>query len=156
MILWALRIKGICLLLLRSTFKKREQESKDAVIVDYVGIQSRGPQTCFRRFPGPQELKLLILLGVVVEKEGKQQSAFGGPQRKWQPTPLFLPGEFQGQKSLAGYCSQGHKESETNETERQIENGSFRSSKFIDNRKPSIVTFSSVQSLSRVQLFATP
>ena len=24
-------------------------------------------------------------------------------RRKWQPTPVFLPGEFQGQKSLAGY-----------------------------------------------------
>ena len=24
-------------------------------------------------------------------------------RRKWQPTPVFLPGEFQGQRSLAGY-----------------------------------------------------
>ena len=24
-------------------------------------------------------------------------------RKKWQPTPLFLPGEFHGQKSLAGY-----------------------------------------------------
>ena len=24
-------------------------------------------------------------------------------RRKWQPTPVFLPGEFHGQKSLAGY-----------------------------------------------------
>jgi len=24
-------------------------------------------------------------------------------RRAWQPTPLFLPGEFHGQKSLAGY-----------------------------------------------------
>ena len=23
-------------------------------------------------------------------------------RRKWQPTPVFLPGEFQGQKSLVG------------------------------------------------------
>ena len=23
--------------------------------------------------------------------------------RKWQPTPVFLPGEFSGQRSLAGY-----------------------------------------------------
>jgi len=27
----------------------------------------------------------------------------------WQPTPVFLPGEFHGQRSLAGYSSQGHK-----------------------------------------------
>ena len=31
-------------------------------------------------------------------------------RREWQPTPIFLPGEFHGQRSLAGYCSLGHKE----------------------------------------------
>ena len=30
-------------------------------------------------------------------------------RRKWQPTPVFLPGEFYGQKSLAGYSPQGSK-----------------------------------------------
>ena len=25
-------------------------------------------------------------------------------RRKWQPTPVFLPGEFHGQGSLVGYC----------------------------------------------------
>ena len=33
------------------------------------------------------------------------------PCRKvWQPIPVFLPGEFNGQKSLVGYSPQGHKE----------------------------------------------
>ena len=27
-----------------------------------------------------------------------------------QPTPVFLPGKSHGQRSLAGYSSQGHKE----------------------------------------------
>ena len=31
-------------------------------------------------------------------------------RRKWQPTPVFLPGEFYGQRSLAGYSPYGHKE----------------------------------------------
>ena len=36
------------------------------------------------------------------------------PQRKkWQPTPLFLPGESHGQRSLVGYSPLGHKESDT-------------------------------------------
>ena len=26
-------------------------------------------------------------------------------RRNWQPTPVFLPGEFHGQRSLAGYSS---------------------------------------------------
>ena len=30
--------------------------------------------------------------------------------RKWQPPPVFLPGEFHGQRSLAGYNPWGHKE----------------------------------------------
>ena len=29
---------------------------------------------------------------------------------EWQPTPKFLPGEFCGQKSLAGYSQWGRKE----------------------------------------------
>ena len=28
-------------------------------------------------------------------------------RRKWQPTPVFLPGETHGQRSLAGYSPQG-------------------------------------------------
>ena len=34
-------------------------------------------------------------------------------RRKWQPTPVFLPGESHGQRSLAGYSPWGHKESDT-------------------------------------------
>ena len=31
-------------------------------------------------------------------------------RRKWQPTPVFLPGKSHGQRSLAGYRPWGHKE----------------------------------------------
>ena len=31
------------------------------------------------------------------------------------PTPVFLPGEFHGQRSLAAYSLQDHKESDTTE-----------------------------------------
>ena len=36
-------------------------------------------------------------------------------RRKWQPTPVFLPGESNGQRSLVGYSPWGHKESDTAE-----------------------------------------
>ena len=36
-------------------------------------------------------------------------------ERKWQATPIFLPGESCGQRSLAGYSPWGCKESETTE-----------------------------------------
>ena len=36
-------------------------------------------------------------------------------RRKWQPTPVFLPGESQGWGSLVGCCVWGHTESDTTE-----------------------------------------
>ena len=36
-------------------------------------------------------------------------------RRKWQPTPVFLPGESHGQWNLVGYSPWGHKESDTTE-----------------------------------------
>ena len=36
-------------------------------------------------------------------------------RREWQPTPVFLPGEFHGERSLVGCSPQGHKESGTTE-----------------------------------------
>ena len=34
---------------------------------------------------------------------------------KWQPTPVFLPGESHGWRGLVGYNPRGHKESDTTE-----------------------------------------
>ena len=36
-------------------------------------------------------------------------------RRTWQSTPVFLPGESHGQRSMVGYCLQAHKESDMNE-----------------------------------------
>ena len=33
-------------------------------------------------------------------------------RRKWQPTPVFLPGKSHGESGLAGYSPQGHIESD--------------------------------------------
>ena len=35
--------------------------------------------------------------------------------RKWQPAPVFLPGNFHGQRSLVDYSIWGLKESDTTE-----------------------------------------
>ena len=40
-------------------------------------------------------------------------------RRKWQPTPVFLPGESQGWRSLAGCSLWGHTESDTTEVTQQ-------------------------------------
>ena len=36
-------------------------------------------------------------------------------EKAWQPTPVFFPGEFHGQRSLMGYCPWGYKELDTTE-----------------------------------------
>ena len=36
-------------------------------------------------------------------------------RRAWQPTPVFLPGEFHGQRGLVGYSPWGRKESDMTE-----------------------------------------
>ena len=36
-------------------------------------------------------------------------------RRKWQSTPVLLPGKFHGQRSLVGYSSWGRKKSDTTE-----------------------------------------
>ena len=40
-------------------------------------------------------------------------------RRKWQPTPVFLPGESQGQRSLVGFHLWGRTESGTTEATQQ-------------------------------------
>ena len=39
-------------------------------------------------------------------------------RREWQPIPVFLPGEFHGQRKLAGYSPWGCKESDTTDQAR--------------------------------------
>ena len=36
-------------------------------------------------------------------------------RRKWQPTPVLLPGKFHGQRSLVGYSPRDYKESDMTE-----------------------------------------
>ena len=36
-------------------------------------------------------------------------------QREWLPSPVFLSGEFHGQRNLVGYSPRGHEESDTTE-----------------------------------------
>ena len=42
-------------------------------------------------------------------------------RRKWQPTLVFLPGDFRGQGSLVGYSPRVHKEWDTTENITQMD-----------------------------------
>ena len=52
------------------------------------------------------------------ETQEIQVQSLGGEgegRREWKPTPVFLPGESHGQKTLVGYSPWSHKESDTTE-----------------------------------------
>ena len=51
-------------------------------------------------------------------------------RRKWQPTPVFLPGEFQGQRSLVGCRLWSRTELDTTEATYQQQQHSFYLSEF--------------------------
>ena len=44
-------------------------------------------------------------------------------RRKWQPSPVFLPGKSHGERSLVGYNLSGHRELDTTATEHTHTNG---------------------------------
>ena len=67
-------------------------------------------------------------LAFVNNSDGKESACNTGDpwvgkiswRRKWQPTPVFLPRESQGRRSLVGYSPWGCKESDTTERASQL------------------------------------
>ena len=53
--------------------------------------------------------------GVAKSRTRLKDFTFMHWRRKWQPTPVFLPGESQGRRSLVGCRLWGHTESDTTE-----------------------------------------
>ena len=51
-------------------------------------------------------------------------------RRAWQPTPVFLPGESQGQRSLVGYGPQGCKLLDTTEVTQYTQSDLTHSASF--------------------------
>ena len=57
--------------------------------------------------------------GVAEGRTRRSDFTFMHWRRKWQPTPVFLPGESQGLGSLVGCCLWGGTESDTTEVTQQ-------------------------------------
>ena len=68
----------------------------------HAGIKIAGRNINNLRYPDDTTL--------MAESEEELKSLW---RRKWQPTPVFLPGESHGRRSLVGYSPQGRKESDT-------------------------------------------
>ena len=56
-------------------------------------------------------MESLVIWGFPGGASGKESAC----RRAWQPTPVFLPGESHGQRSLVDCSPQGRKESDTSE-----------------------------------------
>ena len=87
-----------------------------ARILELVAISySRNICVCiyiYAGFPGGSDGKESL----AIQETWVQSLAWEDPlSRAWQPTPVFLPGEFHGEKSLAGYSPWCHKESDMTE-----------------------------------------
>ena len=80
-------------------------------------------------------LQLHKIMGFRGGSDGKESTCSAGEpgsipgsgripwRRKWQPTPVFLPGESHGQRFLAGYSPWGHEESDITEATEQACSG---------------------------------
>ena len=69
-------------------------------------------QRCKTGFPGGSVVKSLPAKQETrVWSLGREDP----PEKEWQPTLVFLPGESHGRRSLVGYSPWGHKESDTTE-----------------------------------------
>ena len=68
-------------------------------------------------------------------------------RRKWRPTPVFLPGESQGRRSLVGCCLWGRTESDMTETTQQQQQLPKRASPI-----PGLKVFLYQQAILRYQL----
>ena len=51
-----------------------------------------------------------VVHGVTKSRTRLSDFTFMHWRRKWQPTPVFMPGESQGRGSLVGCCLWGHTE----------------------------------------------
>ena len=71
---------------------------------------------CLLYFPGGTVVKNLPANAGDARDAGSIHKLSNIPwRRKWQPTPVFLPGESHGRRSLVGYRPWGHKKSDTTE-----------------------------------------
>ena len=106
-------------------------QSPSAVILEHPKIKSDTFSTVSpsisHEVMGPDAMILVFWLGILFShKKGWSTETWmclqcGRPgfdpwvgkipwRRQWLPTPVFLPGEFQGLRSLVGYSPWGHKE----------------------------------------------
>ena len=66
-------------------------------------------------FPTQESNPGLLHCRWILNHLSHQATSMQEDRSQWQPTPVFLPGESHGRRSLVGYSPQGPKESDTTE-----------------------------------------
>ena len=78
------------------------------------------PKGCNKRFGKCLFNSRFIIIHIIPKlTHPVKKSSLANLRRKWQPTPVFLPGESQGRGSLVGCCLWGRAESDTTEATQQ-------------------------------------
>ena len=68
----------------------------------------------------PQDYNQLILLHLIIEILASTYNAEDLGSMAWKPIPVFLPGEFHGQRNPMDYSPWGHKKSDMIKRLRQV------------------------------------
>ena len=68
-------------------------------------IKAMSPESSKKNYPKMTEKREIIWLPPTYSFKVNSSTHW---RRKWQPTPVFLPGESHGQRSLVGYSPWGH------------------------------------------------
>ena len=80
-------------------------------------LRKQGKSNCLKSYPLNNIYYLGVFSSSLVGWLGYKFKQDSPPnlRRKWQATPVFLPGEFHEQRSLVGYSPWGHNESDMTE-----------------------------------------
>ena len=99
-------IKSVGVILVKMTLEQRGFPSSSIFFLTVFILQSPlASKMCKSNVKRKQKQK--------GKNKGKRTISKRCGEKKWQPTPVFLPGESHGQRSLADYTPWGHKEWDT-------------------------------------------
>ena len=104
---WQATVHGIC----RTESLHCSPETTTTLLIIYTPIQNKK----FKVWKKSGMDKEWHSQGMLLKCKRHRFSPWVGKiswRREWLPTPLFLPGEFHGQRSLEGYTLWGYKESD--------------------------------------------
>ena len=101
---------------------QEEREASHGTFTD-LSLAITAPMSCkgdwetsLKPLPHPPPTEILLIWLSGKESACQCRGCWFNPwvgkvnwRRKWQPTPVFLPGKFHGRKSLAGYSPWGEK-----------------------------------------------